>query len=66
MKINMGIGDKFATTIMWFSTFLAGYILGFVQGWELALVILSVAPLIVLSVALLSKVPNYNIFIYPL
>ncbi|CAH1803157.1 unnamed protein product [Owenia fusiformis] len=48
-KIHDGIGDKFATFVQWMSTFFAGYILGFILGWKLTLVILALSPLIVLG-----------------
>ncbi|KAJ7322390.1 hypothetical protein JRQ81_018677, partial [Phrynocephalus forsythii] len=47
--IHAGIGDKICITIQHFSTFLTGIIIGFVYGWKLTLVVLSVSPLLVVS-----------------
>uniref|UniRef100_A0ABM5GP39 ATP-binding cassette sub-family B member 5 isoform X1 n=1 Tax=Pogona vitticeps TaxID=103695 RepID=A0ABM5GP39_9SAUR len=47
--IHGGIGDKISITIQHFSTFVTGIIIGFVYGWKLTLVILSVSPLLVIS-----------------
>ena len=43
------MGDKVAMFIQWTTTFLAGFTIGFVQGWKLTLVILSFTPLIVFA-----------------
>jgi hypothetical protein len=45
-KIQEGIGDKIGNFFQWFSSFVAGIIIGLVYGWKLALVILSVSPLL--------------------
>ena len=42
-----GIGDKIGNFFQWFSTFVAGIVIGFVYGWKLTLVIMSVSPLLV-------------------
>ncbi|XP_062983380.1 ATP-dependent translocase ABCB1 [Elgaria multicarinata webbii] len=55
-KINEGIGDKIAMLIQGVSTFLAGFIIGFVKGWKLTLVILAVSPVLGLSAAIWAKV----------
>ena len=39
-----GIGDKVATFIQWVSTFVFGAIICLARGWQLTLVILTVAP----------------------
>ncbi|MGH0133082.1 UNVERIFIED_CONTAM: hypothetical protein FKN15_045383 [Acipenser sinensis] len=41
-KINEGIGDKIALLIQSVATFLAGFVVGFIEGWKLTLVILAV------------------------
>ena len=58
MKLQMGMGDKVFTFIQWMVTFIAGYTVGFVQGWKLTLVILSVAPLMVLTVGFIAIVSS--------
>ncbi len=52
----MGIGDKIATFVQWVTTFFAGYTVGFIQGWQLTLVILAVAPLMVITVGVIAVV----------
>ncbi|KAM6450468.1 ATP-binding cassette sub-family B member 5 isoform 2-T5 [Liasis olivaceus] len=54
--IHKGIGDKISLIIQDFSTFLTGIIIGFVYGWKLTLVILSVTPLIAVSGAIWSYI----------
>ncbi|KAG9485029.1 hypothetical protein GDO78_008248, partial [Eleutherodactylus coqui] len=53
--IHEGLGDKIAIFTQYFATFLAGIIIGFVNGWKLTLVILSVSPLLGVSAAVWSK-----------
>uniref|UniRef100_A0A8C5D1Z3 ATP-binding cassette, sub-family B (MDR/TAP), member 4 n=1 Tax=Gadus morhua TaxID=8049 RepID=A0A8C5D1Z3_GADMO len=55
-KIQEGIGDKMGTLIQSFTTFFASFIIGFVNGWKLTLVILSISPLLGVSAALFSTV----------
>lgn len=47
--IQAGIGDKLATAVQYISTFVIGIIVGFVYGWELTLLILGVAPVLLIS-----------------
>ncbi|XP_064648001.1 ATP-dependent translocase ABCB1-like isoform X1 [Lineus longissimus] len=54
-KIKEGIGDKLANFFQWFTTFIAGITIGFVNGWLLTLVILAVSPLLVICAALMTK-----------
>lgn len=49
--IHEGIGDKICIFVQLFATFLTGIIIGFIYGWKLTLVILSVSPLLAASVA---------------
>uniref|UniRef100_A0AAY4AHF9 ATP-binding cassette, sub-family B (MDR/TAP), member 4 n=1 Tax=Denticeps clupeoides TaxID=299321 RepID=A0AAY4AHF9_9TELE len=55
-KINEGIGDKLGMFIQSVTTFLTGFIIGFVKGWKLTLVILAVSPLLGVSAAIITKV----------
>ncbi|XP_066484598.1 ATP-dependent translocase ABCB1 isoform X2 [Tiliqua scincoides] len=55
-KINEGIGDKIAMLIQGIATFLTGFIIGFIKGWKLTLVILAVSPVLGLSAAIWAKV----------
>ncbi|KAJ8314248.1 LOW QUALITY PROTEIN: hypothetical protein KUTeg_008809 [Tegillarca granosa] len=45
-KVHAGIGDKVGVSIQWFATFTTGFIIGFVYGWKLTLVIVSVSPIL--------------------
>ncbi|NXD36043.1 MDR1 protein, partial [Copsychus sechellarum] len=49
--IREGIGDKISIFLQFFSTFVSGLIIGFIYGWKLALVVLSVSPLLAASAA---------------
>ncbi|NXA54463.1 MDR1 protein, partial [Nothocercus julius] len=52
--IHEGIGDKISIFVQFFATFLAGIIIGFIHGWKLTLVILSISPLLAASAAVWS------------
>lgn len=47
--INEGIGQKAAAYIQFNSTFVAGLIMGLVRGWQLALVIVAITPLLAIG-----------------
>ncbi len=55
-KINDGIGEKFGSCLQYFSSFITGLIIGFVNGWKLTFVILAMSPLLAISGILYSKV----------
>ncbi|EGC38102.1 ABC transporter B family protein [Dictyostelium purpureum] len=50
-----GIGEKIGNFIHHSSTFIAGFIVGFVNGWQLTLVIFALTPLIAAAGAFVSK-----------
>ncbi|NXM71059.1 MDR1 protein, partial [Serilophus lunatus] len=52
--IHQGIGDKICIFIQFFTTFLEGIIIGFIYGWKLTLVVLSISPLLAVSAAVWS------------
>uniref|UniRef100_A0A8C9NLQ8 ABC-type xenobiotic transporter n=1 Tax=Serinus canaria TaxID=9135 RepID=A0A8C9NLQ8_SERCA len=52
--IREGIGDKISIFLQFFSTFVSGLIIGFIYGWKLTLVVLSVSPLLAASAAVWS------------
>ncbi|NXI18278.1 MDR1 protein, partial [Irena cyanogastra] len=52
--IREGIGDKISIFLQYFSTFVAGLIIGFIYGWKLTLVVMSVSPLLAASAAVWS------------
>uniref|UniRef100_A0A8C4KQF8 Bile salt export pump n=1 Tax=Dromaius novaehollandiae TaxID=8790 RepID=A0A8C4KQF8_DRONO len=51
-KINEAIADQVAVFIQRFTTFVCGFLLGFVSGWKLTLVIIAVSPLIGIGAAI--------------
>ncbi|OWF55459.1 Multidrug resistance protein 1 [Mizuhopecten yessoensis] len=55
-KIHSGIGDKLGTFLQFFSSFLTGITIGFVCGWKLTLVILSVCPIIMGAAFVFNKI----------
>uniref|UniRef100_A0A7M4F350 ATP binding cassette subfamily B member 1 n=1 Tax=Crocodylus porosus TaxID=8502 RepID=A0A7M4F350_CROPO len=55
-KINEGIGDKIAMLFQAEAMFLTGFIVGFLKGWKLTLVILAVSPVMALSAAIWAKI----------
>ncbi|XP_030055624.1 ATP-dependent translocase ABCB1 isoform X2 [Microcaecilia unicolor] len=55
-KINEGIGDKIAMLLQSLSTFVTAFIIGFLKGWKLTLVILAISPVMGLSAAIWSKI----------
>lgn len=54
-RVREGIGDKFSMVIQYGSTFVIGFVVGFLKGWQLTLVIMSLTPLLALSSAFLGK-----------
>nr|DBA19799.1 TPA: hypothetical protein GDO54_015575 [Pyxicephalus adspersus] len=53
-KINDAIADQVGIFIQRFTTFLCGFLLGFVNGWKLTLVIIAVSPLIGIGAGLMA------------
>uniref|UniRef100_A0A3B3S5S1 ABC-type xenobiotic transporter n=1 Tax=Paramormyrops kingsleyae TaxID=1676925 RepID=A0A3B3S5S1_9TELE len=54
--INDGLGDKICLFVQFFCAFIAGLIIGFINGWKLTLVILAVSPLLAGSAAVWSTI----------
>ncbi|KAL7719946.1 ABC-type xenobiotic transporter [Entamoeba marina] len=52
-NIEEGIGSKFGTIIQTITTLIAGYTIGFVKGWDVALVILSSFPFLIVAMIFL-------------
>ena len=52
--LQTGIGMKFAQIWMGVSMFVSGWIVGFVKGWQLALIILAVTPLLAITAGLMA------------
>ena len=55
-KISEGIGEKPALFIQWTSAFVAGFIIGFIYGWKLTLVLSAVSPILVICIGIFEKV----------
>lgn len=58
-RLNDGFGDKMATFIQRFSTFLGGYVIGFATGWKLTLVVMAATPILFIVAAVLGRVSFY-------
>ena len=55
-KVKNGMAEKVSTTLQYVSMALSGLIVGLVYSWKVALVTLSVSPLLILATALMLKV----------
>ena len=55
-KISDAIADKFSVFIQRLTTFVGGFVVGFVNGWELTLVIMAISPLLGIGAALMGRV----------
>lgn len=55
-KINNAIADQVAIFIERISTFVFGFMVGFIGGWKLTLVVIAVSPLIGLAAGLMAMV----------
>lgn len=54
-KVNDGIGQKIGMFLQAITIVLVGFIMGFVYGWKLTLVIIAVSPLLVIAGGLMAK-----------
>jgi ATP-binding cassette subfamily B (MDR/TAP) protein 1 len=59
-KVKDGFSDKLGRALVSASTIISGFLIAFYEGWLLTLVILSLSPLIVLSIGLFGAV-NLNL-----
>ncbi|XP_055128818.1 phosphatidylcholine translocator ABCB4 isoform X3 [Symphalangus syndactylus] len=55
-KISEGIGDKVGMFFQAVATFFAGFIVGFIRGWKLTLVVMAISPILGLSAAIWAKI----------
>uniref|UniRef100_A0A2K6GQZ3 P-type phospholipid transporter n=1 Tax=Propithecus coquereli TaxID=379532 RepID=A0A2K6GQZ3_PROCO len=55
-KISEGIGDKVGMFFQAVATFFSGFIVGFIRGWKLTLVIMAISPILGLSAAIWAKI----------
>ena len=61
MKIQDGIGDKLSSFFRYAAQFLGGFVVGFIYGWELTLVIAAASPLLIICGGIMSQVSNIYI-----
>lgn len=59
-KINNAIADQVSIFIERISTFIFGFMVGFIGGWKLTLVVIAVSPLIGLGAGLMAMVRFKN------
>ncbi|UJR17223.1 hypothetical protein I4U23_004118 [Adineta vaga] len=57
-KIHDGIGEKLGLTIQFLSKFIIGMTIGFIYGWKMTLVILSLAPILWIVLLISSKMTS--------
>lgn len=57
-KISNAIADQVAIFIERLSTFVFGFMVGFIGGWKLTLVVIAVSPLIGLAAGLMAMVKS--------
>nr|AKC42134.1 ABCB1 [Petromyzon marinus] len=55
-KVTDGMGDKVSLLAQSLATFISGFIIGFIKGWKLTLVILAISPVLAISAGLWSKI----------
>lgn len=55
-KINNAIADQVAIFIERISTFVFGFMVGFIGGWKLTLVVIAVSPMIAVAAGLMAMV----------
>ncbi|KAL1478242.1 hypothetical protein MTO96_016427 [Rhipicephalus appendiculatus] len=59
-RLREGMGDKMGLFIHYLSTFASGFATGFVESWELTLVIMSVTPLLAFASAFLGNMVSQS------
>ena len=60
-KLVEGMGEKFARFIQCMMTFIGAYVIGFIYGWKLTLVLLAMLPLMALAGGLMGMVCHMGI-----
>jgi len=65
LLIQEGIGEKLGNFIQFSSMFIGGFAVGFVYGWKMALVILSVTPILMVCGAFLGMVDSLPSTLFP-
>ena len=59
-KLAKGIGDKLAFIFQALGTFVGGLVLGFVYVWQLALVMIGCAPIVIILGGIVQRVSCFN------
>ncbi|XP_064599295.1 ATP-dependent translocase ABCB1-like isoform X2 [Liolophura sinensis] len=54
-RVREGLGDKFSICLQWFAAFIAGFVIGFIKGWKLTLVMMSLSPLLAICASFMGK-----------
>ncbi|XP_025093404.1 LOW QUALITY PROTEIN: multidrug resistance protein 1-like [Pomacea canaliculata] len=54
-NISEGLCDKVAVFVQWMSTWLVSYIVAFVQGWKLTLVVIGFSPFVIFASSLMMR-----------
>ena len=54
--MHEGIGDKVGVVVQGLSSFIAGLAIAFWKSWEMTIVVLSLVPLLIVSLGFVSKV----------
>ena len=62
-KISEAIADKFSIFLKRVTTFVAGFVVGFIKGWQLTLVVMAISPLIGVGAALMGRVRTIIVLI---
>ena len=57
-KISEAIADKFSVFVQRLTTFVGGFVVGFINSWELTLVIMAISPLLGVGAALMGRVSS--------
>ena len=60
-KVSKGIGDKLAFIFQALGTFVGGLVLGFVYVWQLALLMIGCAPIVIVLGGIVQRVSVYNV-----
>lgn len=63
-KIKDGMAEKMSTTIQYTSMAIAGIVVGLSYSWKVALVTLSISPLLIISTVLMLKVQIFNMLLH--
>ena len=57
-KINNAISDNCGIFVQRFTTFISGFLIGFLNGWKLTLIILAVSPALGIGAGLMGMVSD--------